>query len=500
MNFLSILTLITLLVTKIKSEIIIENINNQEGYVKIKLNKVDIVKDFAHIAHRINITKIEEVLNFVEINILKLKEVNFPTDIFSEIETIKSEIKSVTNHRQKRSLFDIGGNVLKFLFGTMDESDRKNIEEMLTINKENNHELIINVNKQIEINNKFRKTLNAIETEFNEMLKNNFVNVKKESVTYVHRLIILEIREKLNKIKQAIEKIQNNILSSKLNVMVGSMLNTEEINRFKIDFNKLKNIKISTALFKDEIIFVISIPNNILKLNKYFVTNLPNSKQEMINIKDNYVIMYENKEYKYEDKELRNLKYYKNCLYYTNCTKIINKESNNVIELEQGKLLIKNGNIEIKTNCNEKTKMKIRNNVLINYENCKINIENKTYINLINVEERSTYLDNMELYTNLANISEYKEIKLEEIENIDYIHEKFYDIQRHSYISYFMQTFIILSIITLVIFICKNKLHNICSRSSNNFKEGGVTLEPLDLPTTITTAANSTDPLCLSSI
>lgn len=62
----------------------------------------------------------------------------------------------------KRGLINTAGTVYKWLFGLMDEEDRTDISEHLSIIDTNNLNLIKNMNQQIYINSHFNHTIHIL--------------------------------------------------------------------------------------------------------------------------------------------------------------------------------------------------------------------------------------------------------------------------------------------------------------------------------------------------
>lgn len=121
------------------AKISLENIDTENGYTIINLEPVGIVNEYTNIIHMINITEIKDILNTLEANIESLNNTYIPKSVNFQIQSIRSEIQTISEHRPKRSLINVGGGVLKFIFGIMDSEDRSEIENQIRILTVNNH-------------------------------------------------------------------------------------------------------------------------------------------------------------------------------------------------------------------------------------------------------------------------------------------------------------------------------------------------------------------------
>ena len=76
----------------------------------------------------------------------------------------------------------------------------------------------------------------------------------------VKQILYLQILTNLNLLNEEIEKIQENIMFSKHQVMSRSILTPEEIDTYDVDLFKIQEIKSSLAVQKTKLIFIILIP------------------------------------------------------------------------------------------------------------------------------------------------------------------------------------------------------------------------------------------------
>ncbi|XP_049308582.1 uncharacterized protein LOC125777521 [Bactrocera dorsalis] len=139
-------------------QVTIDKIESNKGYIEIQTGDADIVKSYVTILHVINPLEISNLLNEIESNIKSANLQVGQAILNMQIKFIRSKINTITPHRQKRGLLNAVGTVQKWLYGTMDDNDRQDLEQHLNIIDTNNHKAIETINKQIDINTNFNKT------------------------------------------------------------------------------------------------------------------------------------------------------------------------------------------------------------------------------------------------------------------------------------------------------------------------------------------------------
>ncbi|XP_055390591.1 uncharacterized protein LOC129619374 [Condylostylus longicornis] len=119
--------LLTIILTFCQGHLTVEKINTELGYSEIKLDNVKLVKTYDTILHIVNIEEISNILNTFEAN-LKLANLNEKENTLQfQVQTIRTKLQTLVPHRQKRGLIDFVGTVHKWLYGTMDNTDRLDI-------------------------------------------------------------------------------------------------------------------------------------------------------------------------------------------------------------------------------------------------------------------------------------------------------------------------------------------------------------------------------------
>jgi len=148
-----------MIVQTTQAHLVLENIKTELGFAEIKLDEVKLTKTFNTILHVFNPNEISKILDNIEINIKEAELQEKALPLQQQIQTIRNKIQTLIPHRQRRGLFNFVGTMHKWLFGTMDDTDKQDIEEHLKTIDLNNHNSVNYLNKQLKINQHFNKTL-----------------------------------------------------------------------------------------------------------------------------------------------------------------------------------------------------------------------------------------------------------------------------------------------------------------------------------------------------
>lgn len=460
--------------------LIVDKIESQSGYTIIKTNEIELPKDFQIILHIINPTEILNLIDNIENNLNLLGNMENKEIIWDEMELIRNKVHTIIPSRYRRGLVDGGGTLLKWIFGTMDNKDKKEIEKHLSIIDINNHNLITNMNQQIKINENFQKSIVQLKNATDEDRKQIFNKLNTlNSIQYqfFKHNTISEQMNKLNFIKSRVEHIQENIASARLNLLNPNILTKEEIMKYDIDFNKLVHIRLGIAKYLHEkIIFAIKIPKNYVILNKKIILPITNVNNKKINEKIKYCLEYNETYFEFNpEKAFKELSYVNSCIFLNNC-KLVNSNSNNeIIELQDNIIILeKCTNFKMNSSCDER-KFVLEGNFFITFHNCNIVINNQLFSN-----KQEEFIEKFVLPDSknilFQNSLTFEETILETENNIKEIKELKY----HNKITY--STIIVIIIIILIIsiiFYCKQKKVNfkIFKRIQENpqSKRGGVT-------------------------
>lgn len=134
--------------------------NNNNGYINIKLENVNLIKSHLKILHIINITMYHETTKLLWNNLQPFLDKQTITEpIFNTVlhnyNALISKINNILPHpinRTKRGLINVAGNILKLLTGVMDSDDETEINNKLNALTQTNKNLITENNKQVKIN------------------------------------------------------------------------------------------------------------------------------------------------------------------------------------------------------------------------------------------------------------------------------------------------------------------------------------------------------------
>lgn len=281
---------------------ITEDIKNEDGFAEIKLENVQVITDFDIILHIIRPKEIENIIDALE-NLARDSKLTEKEQILTqEFTTLRSKLYTLLPHKQKRGLINILGTTMKWLYGTMDDDDRQNIEEHLKVIDTNNHIAIDTLNKNIKINNNFNKTFQSIQKAIESDRRQ--ISLKLNSVQHenrdIHRqLLYLDILLRIRTLSNNIEHIQNNLASARLNLMTSNILTPEEISSYNIDVFKLENIELGAATSENNIIFSLKITTNVTTAKHVFITPCTNKNSEELQFKSEHVIEINNTRYVY---------------------------------------------------------------------------------------------------------------------------------------------------------------------------------------------------------
>lgn len=451
-----------MLTTEIQGILQINPVTEESGYAQIKLRKVEVVNQTSTILHLIDTKELNLIVNQIENNIRKL-DLHNREIVELELKTIKSKLKSIIplELRKKRGLLNIVGHIQKWLVGVMDDDDRQEILEHLKIVDENSHNIIETVNKQIYINTHFNESIQTLKSTIEddrENIKKTLASFENRHSEIIRRILYTDQMLKLSYLKEKIEHIQENIVSAKHHIFHPSILTSEEIDKFQLDFFKLKFMKIDILNYKDGIlIFVIKIPINYIETDLKMILALPNKNYMEINEPNGYVIKIGNNVLQYEENVyFKNLRKSKHCTLSNNC----NFKFNNKTEIEafdDDMILVKNANnLEIIQDCDSR-RLIINKNYLLTFYNCKININNQTFQNQKTIVQDKYFYPSNELPKSDTVPTLFKPIELKNFENIREVEE----LKFHKNISYGVNVTLLIAIIVIVIVIIKINKKNV---------------------------------------
>lgn len=483
----------------------IQNLNQGQGFVMIKDQEIKIIQNYNKILHVINLDSWINNLEIIKSNIDQLNYKNQYQTMIHSFNSLQEEINNVVphNNRNKRGLINIIGSGLKYLTGVMDSNDEEIIKRNLDLNNKNIHNVIKNINDQVEINENFNENINNITKHINYEQTNikNQLNIltnsiNKNTIQIDQMQHVFQIQYDIQLLKDQVKMVKQNILLSKIGVLGSDILTTKEIKKYNITIEKIQNIKDSVILYNNNIVFVLMIPNyteqkyfrilvepipnrNNLEIylpNKTFITNNNNLYEDTktIILKKNLIIV---------DNSCNILKNYMNCTYRENQSVEIKQITNNII-------ITKNiPKTKIIHNCS-RFEVYLQGNDLMKFENCVIRINEIIYENY--VIEDNFVIPNFNNITikNIVKTITMEELKLQQINNTKIIEEIHLKNTKHEIVTTCLIFVIVIKVIIImfvIIFLKKKKSNKTkieCIKIENlnsaeqNPKEGGVKSKP----------------------
>lgn len=390
---------------------------------------VEIVNETSLILHIIQPHELSNILYNIQENI-KTLSVDLKQHLLTQIKTIEAKIRSITPNyrRQKRGILNIVGDAQKWLFGTMNDDDRQQIEQRLNNNRINNLQTINTINRQIEINTNFNNSISILKETIlddRDKILSYINNIQTHTNDIYSRLTYHDQLLKLQYLENKVDEILDNIASAKYNTLHPSILTAEEINKYEIDFLKIKLSRIGVMMYNDSIILAIKLPTNSIKTTQYTIVPITNENHQKIDEISEKIVKIQNNTFSFvENKMLNELKLSSNCVVKNNC-KLIKDLDTKIEVINDGTLLIQNpGELLITSKYNEtETIHTILNNTLLEFINCTILIQDKQYSNKQDIYIQKFEEDKTNVNYNFTNKPSFKEIIIKEVENIKEIRE-----------------------------------------------------------------------------
>lgn len=395
------------------------------GYININMGQTEIIMNTRTLLHIINTNEIKTAVQRIEENLVNL---GIETDeiIRKEMDSVKEKIKAIEPKiREKRGLVNLVGNVQKYLFGTMDEDDRKEILNHLEIIDKNEEQEIENLNKQIQINSALNESIvvlkNIIESDRNKILK-TYQQTSENEKRLIQTQLKLDQLIKIEMLKEKVNQIIDNIALVRHGIIHPSMLTTTEIEMTGLDFYKLKNAR--TGMLrrdKDTIILAVKIPSSYKILNYQIVIPMTTANFKEIKIPDQYIITINQTKYEYtgQSQYEKELKPINNCITENNCELVENKETE-IRKLDENTIICKNLKNEKIVNLCDNRKINLNGNVMLIINNCTIKIRNQTFSsNDEKFVDRFFFVEENEW--KFKNKMKFEEILIKNIENLDHI-------------------------------------------------------------------------------
>lgn len=433
----------------------IDQLTTNNGYAIINMGQTEIIQTTKTILHIINTEEIRQTINtFVE-NTRKLKVDDDPI-IKRQIGTLYAKVTAIEpGKRQKRGLVNIIGTGQKWLFGTMDDSDRQEIADHLNTLGKNQENIASHLNQQIEINGHLSESISylksTIESDRKELSK-SYVELTENERRFILQQLKLDQLVRLRMLEEHLNQLIDNIALVKHGLIHPSLLTTEEINETGLDFYKLKNAKAGLLKYSiDTLVLAIKIPDKYQIVNLKLITAIPTGNKTEIEEDDHYFLEANNTKFEFLNnvQYAKDLKPLRSCIVNKNC-KTKQNELMEINEIDDTTIICKNlRDQEIINNCDDR-KIKLSGNYLIVINNCSIKIMNKTFSNSnVKFKERFYYYDEIN-YNFTKNLS-FEDVIIRNIENLKHINL----LKIHRNVSYSAISAVTCILIIIIIFILK---------------------------------------------
>lgn len=501
------ITIILTIATTITAQTMdIQDLTNNNGYVPIKTGEFRPILYYNKILHIVNLTEYKYTLDVIKENINTLRTTTINNEpllntIEKNFELLQAKIDNLHPHfKSKRGLVNILGKGLKLIAGTMDSDDEKEIESKLKSLYDRQTNLTENLVTTTQINDFISLQIQNITSHINhQQLKiekylddfrnilQNKIGTLEDELTYMTQ--VYQINNDILLFKDHIDDIGQVIFSSKLGIIPSNLLTQTELDLIT-DFDSYNDIKVSIAYHDKNLIIILLIPRmteDYLSRIRFEPIPNPLNKSLILDITDVLVDSNNNMfQINVKDKLKKNLikvnnQCLQNILLFEEA-KCPMKTLNDTIVMEiiPGVLVFKNFYSNITHNCN-KIKTKQSGNFILKFENCQIETQNKTFMNVnIKIYDKIILPNIVTKIKETGNFS-INNLKLESLfikqleyeNNINTIHNHN---RKSTTISLSIDVVIVISIVTIcIIFTMKTKQKFVIS-SEPQSNGGGVTI------------------------
>ena len=363
-----------------------EKMDSKQGYAEIHTGEVEIVTGFDYIVHKINPKSLQDILETIKSERIK-PYCSLDAILNKEISDIEGILHSIRPDRTKRSLFDGVGTALKWVFGTLDVHDRQNIQAHFAVEDKNMHAVVEGINQQIHVNNNFNESIanlkNFLMSDRQE-IRNQLGHISQLNVRIVREELATRQLLKLQLLKQQAQHIQDNVVAARTGIPRPGILTRDEIEKFDINFEKLRNMGLGMATYMDDIlVFIVKIPTRTSKMYKRMLLPVPTSLGEQVNEEIETVVEHEGRTYTFEaGKSIFELKHSRNCIVSRKCELVRNLDEE-IIEIEENIIIMINANkIQVSSTCDDR-KWNATGHLFLSFQNCSIQIGHLLFTNRI---------------------------------------------------------------------------------------------------------------------
>lgn len=391
------------------------------------MGTAQLVKKYDYIIHVINLENIGAVIKEFYHNLDLIGKLPHCDMARAQLHEMEDALHTLLPRRIARGLVNAGGALLKFVFGTMDEEDRQNMEEQQRVMTENNHQLIEGFNQQIVLNNNFNKSIQTLKDVIladRQEIQNKINKLEATNQNLVREnLAVLQLL-KINILKRKIENLQQTVASARLGVFSPALLTQEEIETLQIDVEKLKDIKIGIVTGQSRTLnLIIKVPVERMSLKKSIIIPVPNGENLQIDEGMTCVVRIGDRTLSYvEGSAVFELKESRSCVIKQPC-RMVKKIKPDIIQIDDSKIIVINANLtNLKSTCDSRG-LRLQGHYYIHFNNCTIKIGDLTFSNRWTKTEQSFAILPRETSFNTERPLIFEDIVLAQEKNIREISE-----------------------------------------------------------------------------
>lgn len=487
-----------------------QRLTDNKGYIPIKENDIKLIDHYTKILHLINLTNYHHSIDIIGTNINLLNgTISDVKPLLNTLEhnftLLKAKVNNLSPHfRNKRGLINVLGKGVKFITGNMDNDDEIEIRNALNIFTTNQKEESFKLNSLIQVSEILSSQIENITTHINTQqtmitkhinrfrneIQNKIQDLEDEMLFLKH---VYQIDNDITLLRNHVDDIGQIIFTGKLGIIPTDVLDDKEIKLID-DYETYTNIKIGITYFNENILIALSIPKYSPKLfSQILFEPIPNKENKSLYLTENRILI-DGKDNLYHanltSKNIKNLEPFKDhCIenIIRNKTPECNFkkfEGYEIKEIKQGFLLFKNYYGNVSHDCIRETDEELFGTFILNFQNCKVFAENKTYYNneikfkeniilsnlITEINENKTYLDVKleDLYLKQINYeSNFKRIEFDNKRN------KIFNVTSNG-----INITIIIAIIIIVTLLYKKKINIYHISPEPQSNGGGVTITP----------------------
>lgn len=218
-------------------------ITDGTGFLAIKTEQVNIIKEYRSFIHTVNFSKHEESYQMIKNTVNEIED-PLPNTIKFLMNDLEKELKffKFHHHRQRRGLVNALGVGIKFITGNLDEDDLNQINERLAAmetNEENVSKFSKNlVNFSSHLDAELKTITDHIDNEtiyISKTTKDIYNTVHGIEAQWHQKMITDSITLNLQILSKHISNIKQAITFSKFGILSSEMLDASELPNISID-------------------------------------------------------------------------------------------------------------------------------------------------------------------------------------------------------------------------------------------------------------------------